>query len=32
MSKELRNQLKDVPTGQKWNKLHINEDENYDGT
>lgn len=30
MSKELRGQLKDATTDQRWNKFHINEDENYD--
>lgn len=30
-SKGLRSQLEDSPTGQKWNKLHINEDKNCDG-
>lgn len=30
MSKEHRRQLEDAPTGQRWNKLHINEDENCD--
>lgn len=30
MSKELRSQCEDATTDQRWNKFHINEDENYD--